>query len=322
MDSRDHYAGLSAGKSARSFIMFRTTFPLWVGLIASLGSVSWAREWTDATGRYTVEADLIGFDSMTAVLKKEDGKMVALPIERLSEADQKYLQTKEAEDLSKRSAEKTQTWTLRGDFKVVGRVVSYGRKELVVQRRRGRVYVNDRVFDNLPEVYQKMVPKIVAHHEKIEFADEKDFLEWVRKQRGKPFECMCEGVMLELENGDEYGIPFFFFSDDDLAVLKPGWEQWLAAEKDAQEQAHHDMMVRSMAEQYQRDKAVDRQIALLQLQLLAVDAGVTDLWEVHLAPAFGVPVWVVVPGRNSEVAAAQALRMYPGYSITGIAKVR
>ncbi len=302
--------------------MFRTVFPIWLGLMVSMVPASFARDWTDATGKYTIEAELIGFDSTTVVVKKKDGDMVAVPIERLSEADQKYLESKEAAEVSRRSADETQTWTLRGDFKVAGRVVSYGRKEIVVQRRRGRVYVNDRVFDNLPEIYQKMVPKIVAHHEGISFADEKEFLEWVRKQGGKPHEYVCEGVMLELASGDEYGIPFFFFSDDDLKVLKPGWEQWLATEKDDQERAQHDMMVRSMAEQYQRDKAMDRQIALMQLQLLAVDAGVTDLWEVHLAPGFGVPVWVVVPGRNSEVAAAQAMRMYPGYAITGIAKVR
>jgi len=46
----------------------------------------------------------------------------------------------------------------------------------------------------------------------------------------KAVEAPCaSGCTVELENGDQYGVPFLFFSDADLEVLRPGWERWLAA---------------------------------------------------------------------------------------------
>ena len=47
----------------------------------------------------------------------------------------------------------------------------------------------------------------------------------MKKLRGEPRTYTCEGVVLELENGDEYGVPFFFFSEDDLKTLSPGWQR-------------------------------------------------------------------------------------------------
>ena len=122
-----------------------------------------------------------------------------------------------------------QTWTMASGLKVVGRVVDYARKDVTIQQRRGKTYVNDRLFDNLPQVYQRMLPKLVAHFEKTQIDDKRGLDSWVMKLRGEPRTFTCEGVMLELENRDEYGVPFFFFSEADLKVLQPGWQRWVAA---------------------------------------------------------------------------------------------
>ena len=64
---------------------------VWVGLAA----LADGRSWTDSTGYYRVEADMIGFNDTTVVLKKQDHQLVAVPIAKLSKDDQTYLKSKE-----------------------------------------------------------------------------------------------------------------------------------------------------------------------------------------------------------------------------------
>ncbi len=49
------------------------------------------RTWSDASGKFRVDATLLRVADGKAVLKRADGKEVSVPIKRLSEADQKYL---------------------------------------------------------------------------------------------------------------------------------------------------------------------------------------------------------------------------------------
>jgi SLA1 homology domain 1, SHD1 len=297
------------------------TFALCLLAVAPLAQ---ARTWTDATGRYTVEADLIAFNDHTVVIERADHELGAVPIDKLSAADHEYLKSKEAADVVGRAANEMQTWTLRSGLKVIGRVVDYGRRQLTLQRRGGKIYVNDRLFDELPAVYQAMLPKIVGHFEKLPIDDKRGLESWLVRQKGQPRTFNVEGVVLQLEKGDTYGVPLFFFTDADLSLLRPGWERWLAANDDTARQSEESFMVRSLAAARQRDKQVDRQIALMQLQLQAVQAGMTALWEVTLYPARGntsAPRWVVVPGRDSRQATALALEQNPGYAAGPVRRV-
>jgi hypothetical protein len=285
-----------------------------------------ARVWTDSSGRYSLEADLIAFDDETVVLQRADHHLGAVPIEKLSDADREYLKSKEAIDATQEVTGKMQTWTMQSGLKVLGRVVDYARRDMTVQRRRGRVYVNDRQFENLPEIYQRMVPRIVAHFEELRQPDKNGLEAWLIRQRGEPRTFSLEGVILELENGDEYGVPFFFFSEADLKVLRPGWEEWLKAHKEDNYENQEDQtfMLQAAAAARFRDQQVDRQIAMMQLNLQAVQAGVTSLWEVTLFPAaagVGPPLWVVMPGRNSAQATAAAMQANPGYVAGPIRRV-
>ena len=49
------------------------------------------RTWTDTTGKFRVSARLIGIRGEIAVVEKEDGKRVEVPVAKLSQADQEYL---------------------------------------------------------------------------------------------------------------------------------------------------------------------------------------------------------------------------------------
>jgi len=49
------------------------------------------RTWTDTTGGFRVEAQLVDHDDGQVTLKKRDGQTIIVPLERLSEADRAYL---------------------------------------------------------------------------------------------------------------------------------------------------------------------------------------------------------------------------------------
>lgn len=53
--------------------------------------VPMTRTWTDNTGDYKVEAEFHGYASGTVTLKKADGQLVKLPMERLSQSDQEWI---------------------------------------------------------------------------------------------------------------------------------------------------------------------------------------------------------------------------------------
>jgi SLA1 homology domain 1, SHD1 len=297
--------------------MARSCLLTFAFLVALAASAAQARLWTDSTGQYKVEADLIAFSDKKIVLERtDDHQLVSLRPEELSQADRDYIQSKAGQDVVSALSKAPQTWTLADGSKIVGRVVKYGRRSLTIQREDGRIYVNDQLFDNLPEIYQRMIPKIVNFFEKINPVDRQGLEDWLVRQKGQPRTFACEGVLFELENGDRYGVPFFFFSEADQKVLKPGWERWVATEDDYPKQDESAFDLRSLAAAYQRDQQANQQIAKMQLQMQAVEAGVTSLWDVMLYPANGggQMLNVVVYGRDSREATNNALARNPGYT--------
>jgi hypothetical protein len=63
-------------------------------VIAGLGSIGLARTWSDASGKFKVDADLVSVDENQVTLRRTDGKVVHLPIDKLSQADQDFLAKK------------------------------------------------------------------------------------------------------------------------------------------------------------------------------------------------------------------------------------
>lgn len=68
-----------------------------VTLLAFLGSVANAREWSDATGKFKTEAELVKVEAGKVFLKKRsDGATIQVEIARLSAPDQEYLKSLES----------------------------------------------------------------------------------------------------------------------------------------------------------------------------------------------------------------------------------
>ncbi len=307
-----------------------------LALIPSLHVIALGREWSDPTGHFRVDAELVGSSGDTAVLKKRNGGMLAVQIAQLKPEDQEFIAGKRIEDEAKASATpesigELQTWTSRDGFELRGRVVSFGSKQIEIKRTRGFISVNGTAFTNLNLFYQHIVPKVVAEFVDSSVKDEKDLERWLKANQGDPPPLNVEGVLLRLEDGSDLAVPFFLFSEKDLEVLRPGWEQWKEAQASEADRNREDFLMRSQADSYQRQRqrqqnneASSHQIQMMQLELLAANAGLTTIWEVLMRPNNGLYsriTSVVVSARNSAQAEQIALQKYPGFLTVGIQAV-
>ncbi len=73
---------------------FRILLVLICGLLVVTARAAWARKWTDKTGKYSVEAELVDVKEGKAWLRRTDGKVIAVPLGTLSQADRDYLEDK------------------------------------------------------------------------------------------------------------------------------------------------------------------------------------------------------------------------------------
>jgi hypothetical protein len=288
-------------------------------ILSCLTSVE-ARVWTDVSGNYSFEANLVAFNETDLVLEKADKTLVAVDMEQLSAADQEYIKSKEAaEEVDKRGA-KQQVWKMASGLEVIGDVVDYVQKEMTFSMSRGKIYVNDQLFENLTGIQQRVVPLIAAQFTKRPITDRAGLFDWLKRRKGEPETFTYDGVQMEMENGDLYAVPFFLFSDEALKVLKPGWEEWSSKHATFEQQQESELRLQTQAQ----SGTETNQLLKMQLQMQAYQAGLFSLWEVMLYPGpnmTGWPLYVVVPGRNSAQAAEAALEKNPGYTVGPIARV-
>ena len=87
----------SFGRSARLIVAALVCALGVCAQIASYGQDE-LREWTDSTGAYHIKATLISMDGSNVRLRREDGKLISMPISKLSGKDQEYVKQLHGED--------------------------------------------------------------------------------------------------------------------------------------------------------------------------------------------------------------------------------
>jgi SLA1 homology domain 1, SHD1 len=275
------------------------------------------REWTDATGKFKQDADLVEMTDNTVVLNKGHGFLVSVPRESLSQADLEYLNSEIASKDMASNASQDRTWTMHDGKQVIGRVMEYGRREVVLIRRNNKLYVNDKPFTNMTELHQYVVPTLVSHYEQKPYADEKELLKLIISRRNAPLRYNVEGVLLELDRGELFAVPLFLFSTKDRDMLKPGWDAWNKADKDERAREEESLHARSVANEYQKNR--DREVQIQRIQLASQWF---DLWQVEVTLPNGQSSSVVVPGIDSQSAGNAAQARYPQATIGAMRKIR
>ena len=74
--------------------MPRVLFATLLSLLLATALGAETRKWTSKDGRYSTEAELVEADDANATLKKPSGETVTVPVQRLSEADRRYLRAR------------------------------------------------------------------------------------------------------------------------------------------------------------------------------------------------------------------------------------
>ncbi len=387
-----------------------------LAVVFAVAGTADARVWKDVTGLYTINADLVGFDDDMVILQRENKELGSCPIDKLCKEDREYLKSKEALEIHNTHIEQTQTWTMSNGLKVVGKIVDYERDEVVIKQENGKVVVNGKPFDGLPEIYQDILLRVVETSVAKPMPNKQALEDWVRSsplfRNGNSAKYNLEGVVFELQDGSQYAVPFYLFAKQEQTMLKSGWNAWLASHKAVptppapetpetngngtaaiapavgltgkndsgeaglpkpaegiaandrgadglpkpakgftanlgsdvatnplgagranseknpvaqnykqDDQAFH---LQSLAAAYQRDQQVNQRIAMMNMNMNAIQAGITSAWEVTLYPNQGNPYppkWVVTYGRNSLIATQEALRSNPGYRAGPVRKV-
>jgi hypothetical protein len=281
-----------------------------------------AREWSDGSGRFLARGEYFASNDDTVVVRRRNGSLVGIELKDLSVADQSFVKEQRAaldEAAPDPDAiDQYQTWTSRSGFEVRGRVVAFGRRDVVFRRMSGLTIVNDTAFSRLPSFSQLTAIQIVAEYDDPAVKTEADLNRWVAKLGTESRTFSVEGVLLKLEDGTELPIPFFMFSDADLQALRPGYEQWKDSKASEESRAREDFLLRLQAEEHSRGRMESRQIEMMKLNLLAAATGVTTIWEVFLVPPPGVyarPLSVVVSARDSLQAQQMALAQHPGFRV-------
>ena len=73
--------------------MLRNVTVLFVLFLAAPSSFVQIRTWRDNTGKFTIEAEFVDVADGKVRLQKADGSLIAVPLERLSEADRRHVQS-------------------------------------------------------------------------------------------------------------------------------------------------------------------------------------------------------------------------------------
>ena len=99
----------------------RTYVPLAVlAIVASLSGAA-ERTWKSSCGRYSIQAELLAVKDGTVRLRKADGQVIALSLERLSASDGRYVTSR----VGRKPSCETRIWTSRcGRYKTEAKLIS------------------------------------------------------------------------------------------------------------------------------------------------------------------------------------------------------
>ncbi|MFO0975831.1 MAG: hypothetical protein U0996_05495 [Planctomycetaceae bacterium] len=290
-----------------------------------LSGTAEAREWSDATGAWKFEGDLFAASEHTVVVRRKTGELQAYMVNQLCEADQEFVKKHLEEAAKVEAPDEMQTWEGRDGFKFRGKVIGYGTNELKIKESRGKILINETPYEDTDQLLKFMLPKIVAQLDDKNVANEEDFKRWARKQR-KEKVLSVDGVMLRLEIGGRVAVPLFLFSSPQKEILEEGWAAWKHEATKEEEKQRQSFLAQAQADALHQaqlqQQEMNQRIQMMQLEMLAVNAGVTRIWEVQLIPRPGVParpMSVVVSANSSLDAVNQAAAKYPAFT-TGMSR--
>ncbi len=314
--------------------MLRLAFLASIAIVPAFAMAE-MRKWQDVSGVYSVTAELVTSDDSLVVLEKQNGELEILLIEQLSPADREYVKEHLASEATgadgvEKPLKALSRWHLQDGSVIEGELTGFGSQQMIVRRERGELWVNEYKLNALPTAYAKVIPSVVSAVDGKPIEDLEKLERHLADGGGGPFEYVVEGIQLQLDEGGAITIPLALLTSSDAREIAPNFARWKAAQaEDISEEDRYATQSRErlVLDSYQRLRVQEavrqRELKVLELGLLQVATGITDVWEVTLLPntAYGYPRAVVVSARDSLEAEFRVQQMYPGWRLGPVRKL-
>ena len=108
-----------------------------------------ARKWTSSDGKFSVEAELVEAKDGNVRLKRQDGKVITVPVSKLSKADREYLSSIAKPEKKPEAAEPTRDEAIAAIEKLGGKV-EVDENKAVVSVALGNTKITDAGLNPLP----------------------------------------------------------------------------------------------------------------------------------------------------------------------------
>ncbi len=303
-------------------------------LLLISGSLSLAaREWSDSSGNFKVEADLVAFDGETVVLKAKTGRLLALKLADLSKSDLEYLKTPEvaAFENSAPVPEAPTEWSLQNGQVVRGAMAGIGIQKVLIFRRDAKTHISFDGKEITHPIYKTLLPEIVNQLASTSFKTLEELDRHLATLKPPSLAYALPSVTVSTDKGTVC-IPNFLFKKEEQKYIWAASERLrslqdseLSSEDREKLLARENFLARSYGRG--RNQAVNGPVEISQMQLdflanAALVAARAEFWEVVIAPpnAYMMPFTVLVPAANSGDAEAQVAARYPGYRLVGIGR--
>ena len=292
-----------------------------------------AREWSDNSGHFKIEADLVAFDGETVVLRAKAGRLLAVKLANLSADDIAYLKTPEVASFENNAPiqDSPTEWSLQNGQVVRGAITGIGIQQVVIFRRDSKVHVSFNGKEIADPIYKLLLPEIVNHAASTSYKSLDELDRHLATLKPPSVTYMLPTVTIATNSGN-VAIPVFLFKKEEQHYLWAASERLrllqeseLTSEEREKIAARENFLARSFGRGRRAAAALPSEISQIQLDLLANAALVAaraEFWEVVISPpnAYLLPFTVVVPAANSAEAEARVAAQYPGYTLVGISR--
>lgn len=113
-----------------------------VGFMAVLSGTAHARVWTDTSGKFRIEAEFVELRDGKVTLRRPDASIVAVPLDKLSPADQALARQQAGGGPAAAGGGKSRTWTdSTGKFKIDAEFVELRDGKVTLKRTDGKTAV-------------------------------------------------------------------------------------------------------------------------------------------------------------------------------------
>jgi len=292
-----------------------------------------AREWSDNSGHFKVEADLIAFDGDTVVLRAKAGRLLALKLADLSKTDVEYLKTPEVAGFENSSPipEAPTEWSLKNGQIVRGAITGIGIQQVVIFRRDSKVHISFDGKELTDPIYKVILPEIVNQVASTSFKTLEELDRHLAALKPPSVTYAVPAVTIATNKGN-VGIPNFLLKKEEQNYLWTASERLRSLQESeitSEEREKIASPENFLARSYSRgrNQAVNTPVEISQIQLdflsnAALVAARAEFWEVVISPpnAYLMPFTVVVPAVNSADAGAQVAARFPQYQLVGISR--